>query len=135
MLEGLTATHDITGPLRRAIEGGHSIGDLDAVRADWPTRSHPVVCRHPETGRRFLYVNSNFTTRINELGDAESDALLHFLFEWVRTPELQVRFRWAEESIAFWDNRCTQHYAVADYHERRIMHRVTVAGDWAPSIG
>jgi taurine dioxygenase len=133
MLDGLTATHDVTGPLLRAIEGGHSIGNLDDVRAAWPTLSHPVVCRHPETGRKMLYVNSNFTTRINELTEPESEALLGFLFEWVKTPELQVRFRWSEGAVAIWDNRCTQHYAVADYHERRIMHRVTVAGDWAPS--
>ena len=132
-LAGLTATHDISGPLIRAIDGGHSIGDLHEIRAAWPTVSHPVICRHPETGRKFLYVNSNFTTRINELTEAESEALLRFLFEWVRIPELQVRLRWEEGTVAIWDNRCTQHYAVADYCERRIMHRVTIAGDWAPS--
>lgn len=133
MLEGLTATHDVTGPLLRAAEGGHSIAGIDDVIAQWPTRSHPVVCRHPETGRKMLYVNSNFTTRINEVTEAESDALLHFLFDHVRTPEIQVRFRWEEGSVALWDNRSTQHYASADYQERRIMHRVTVAGDWAPA--
>ena len=132
-LEGLTATHDITGTLVRAIAGGHSVGALDEVKAAWPPRSHPVVCRHPETQRKLLYVNSNFTTRIDGVTDAESDALLAFLFEWVRAPELQVRFRWERDSVALWDQRCTQHYAVADYRERRIMHRVTVAGDWAPS--
>ncbi len=132
-LDGLTATHDISGPLIRAIDGGHSMGNLDEVRAAWPTVTHPVVCRHPETGRKLVYVNSNFTTRINELTEAESEALLNFLFEWVRIPELQVRLRWEEGTVAIWDNRCTQHYAVADYCERRIMHRVTIAGDWAPS--
>lgn len=132
-LDGLTATHDVSGPLIRAIQGGHSIGSLEEVREAWPLVHHPVVCRHPETGRKMLYVNSNFTTRIDGLTDAESDALLHFLFEWIRTPELQCRFRWTEGAVAIWDNRCTQHYAVADYHERRTMHRVTIAGDWAPS--
>lgn len=132
-LEGLDAAHDITGPLRRAIAGGHSVGDLESVRAKWPDEIHPVVCRHPDTGRKFLYVNSNFTTYLRGMSDAESDALLAFLFDWVRSPELQVRFRWEQDSVAIWDNRCTQHYATADYAERRIMHRVTVAGDWIPS--
>jgi len=132
MLEGLTATHDITGPLVRAIEGGHSISSLRETQATWPPRSHPVVCRHPDTGRRLLFVNSNFTTRIDSLSEAESEALLHFLFDHVRSPEFQVRFRWERDSVAIWDNRCTQHYALADYRERRIMHRVTIAGDWAP---
>ncbi len=132
-LEGLTATHDVRGPLMRAIEGGHAIQSIDEVIATWPPITHPVVCRHPDTGRRFLYVNSNFTTRINEVTEAESEALLRFLFQHVRTPEFQVRFRWEPDSVVLWDNRCTQHYAAADYAERRIMHRVTIAGSWAPS--
>lgn len=132
-LEGLDAAHDITGPLRRAIAGGHSVGDLEGVRAAWPDEIHPVVCRHPETGKKFLYVNSNFTSYLRGMSDAESQALLAFLFDWVRSPEIQVRFQWEEDSVAIWDNRCTQHYATADYGERRIMHRVSVAGDWIPS--
>jgi taurine dioxygenase len=129
----LTALHDITGPLLRAAAGGHRVGSVEEISDRWPPVSHPVVCRHPETGQDFLYVNSNFTTRINELNEAESDALLRFLFEHVKSPENQVRFHWQEGSIALWDNRCTQHHAAADYHERRIMHRVTIAGTWAPS--
>ena len=132
-LEGLEAAHDITGPLRRAIAGGHSVGDLESVRAAWPDEIHPVVCRHPDTGQKFLYVNSNFTTYLRGMSDAESNALLAFLFDWVRSPEIQIRFRWEEDSVAIWDNRCTQHYATADYSERRIMHRLTVGGDWIPS--
>lgn len=132
-LEGLDAAHDITGPLVRAIAGGHSVGDLESVRAAWPDEFHPVVCRHPETGRKFLYVNSNFTSYLRGMSDTESDALLAFLLDWVRSPEIQVRFQWEEDSVAIWDNRCTQHYATADYTERRIMHRVTIAGDWIPS--
>jgi len=132
-LEGLEAAHDITGPLRRAIAGGHSVGDLASVRAAWPDEIHPVVCRHPETGRKILYVNSNFTTHLRGMSDSESDALLAFLFDWIRSPEIQVRFQWETDSVAIWDNRCTQHYATADYAERRIMHRVSVAGDWIPA--
>jgi len=59
--------------------------------------------------------------------------LLDFLFQWIRTPEFHVRYTWRPGSVVLWDNRCTQHYAVADYAERRIMHRVQVVGDWAPS--
>lgn len=132
-LEGLEAVHDITGPLVRAIESGKSIGDLASVRAAWPDEVHPVVCTHPDSGRRFLYVNSNFTTYFPGMSQAESDALLRFLLDWVRSPELQVRFQWEQDSVAIWDNRCTQHYATADYVDRRIMHRVSIAGDWVPS--
>lgn len=132
MLEELSATHDVTGPLVRAIQTGHSMSGLDEIQAAWPPHSHPVVCRHPRTGEKLLYVNSNFTTRIEGVSERESETLLDFLFEWVRSPEFHVRFRWTEDAIAIWDNRCTQHFAVADYAERRVMHRVQVAGDWAP---
>ena len=134
-LSKLTATHDITGPLVRAVAGGHSMGSISEVQAKWPPISHPIVCRHPETGQKMLYVNSNFTTHIDGVPEAESRALLAFLFEHIRMPELQVRFRWRPGDVALWDNRCTQHYATADYHERRIMHRVTAAGTWTPQFG
>ncbi len=132
-LEEMTASHDVSGPLVRAIAGGHSVGSLVDVQAAWPPRSHPVVCRHPITERKLLYVNSNFTTHIEGVSEAESQALLRLLLELVRSPEIQVRYRWEPDSVALWDNRCTQHFASADYEERRVMHRVTVAGDWAPS--
>lgn len=133
MLSQLRATHDLEGPLMRAVAGGHSIGAMDEIRAQWPPVSHPVVCRHPASGRKMLFVNSNFTTRIEGIPEAESQALLEFLFEHIRTPELQVRFRWQKGSVVVWDNLCTQHYASADYTERRIMHRVAIAGTWAPN--
>jgi len=94
-----------------------------------PPVLHPVVRVHPETGRKGLYVSGNWVDRIVDLPDDESEALLRFLYEHVKSPEFQVRFRWRRDSIAFWDNRATQHYAVADYHERRVMHRVLLAGD------
>ena len=94
-----------------------------------PPVVHPVVRTHPETGRKLLFVNSNSTVRINELSERESDMLLAFLYEHTRTPDFQVRFKWDDGSVAFLDNRCTQHYAVPDYFERRILHRVTVKGD------
>jgi taurine dioxygenase len=132
-LEAMTATHDVTGPLVRAVQSGHSVSGVSEIQAAWPPRSHPVVCRHPRTGQKLLYVNSNFTTRIDGVSELESETLLRFLFEWVRSPEFQVRFSWTPDAVAIWDNRCTQHFAVADYAERRVMHRVQVAGDWQPS--
>ena len=132
-LEEMTAIHDVTGPLVRAIETGHSVGGLDEIQTAWPPCSHPVVCRHPRTGRKLLFVNSNFTTRIEGVSERESEMLLHFLFEWVRSPEFHVRFTWRPGSVVLWDNLATQHFAVADYHERRIMHRVQTAGTWQPS--
>lgn len=94
-----------------------------------PPQIHPVVRIHPETGERLLYVNSGFTTRILDVSEEESDALLARLYDEVKRPEYQVRFRWEVGSIAFWDNRSTQHYGVADYAGRRHLERVTVVGD------
>jgi taurine dioxygenase len=131
LLEGCTAMHDVIGPLEKAIAGGHSSGtDLEAIRRKWPPMEHPVVRTHPVTGRNALYVNNNFTTRIVGVTKDESDVLLPYLLHHVQRPDFQVRFRWEPGSVAFWDNRCTQHYAVADYSgQRRIMHRVTIRGD------
>jgi taurine dioxygenase len=88
-----------------------------------------VVRTHPKTGRRALFVNGNSTTHILGLSPRENDALLPFLIDHVRSPEFQCRFRWQRNSVAFWDNRSTQHFAVPDYGERRVMNRVTVGGD------
>jgi alpha-ketoglutarate-dependent taurine dioxygenase len=127
-VDGLRAVHDITNPLKKAIRDGHSTLDLGAMQEKCPPVEHNVVVTHPETGRKALFVNRNSTTHIVGLTDREQDVLLPFLFDHVRSPEYQCRFHWDEGSIAFWDNRAVQHYAVADYHERRIMHRATIAG-------
>jgi len=128
LCDGLTAVHDVTRSLTKAIARGHSAANLEQVRGQLPPVEHPVVIVHPETGRRALFVNVNSTVRILGMSEAESDMLLRFLFEHTKEPEFQVRIRWDTRTLVFFDNRCTQHYAVADYHERRILHRVAVAG-------
>jgi taurine dioxygenase len=95
----------------------------------YPEADHPVVCRHPESGRKLLFVNRFYTTHINELPRQEGDEMLQFLYRHIETPEFQCRFRWYPNSIAFWDNRCTQHRAIFDYHpQRRSGLRIQIEG-------
>ena len=91
---------------------------------------HPVVRVHPETGRKALYVNVAHTERFAGMTREESLPILRYLYQHQTRPELTCRFRWAPGSIAFWDNRCAQHNAINDYPgRRRLMHRLTLAGD------
>lgn len=91
---------------------------------------HPVVRTHPETGRKALFVNIAHTARFKDMTEAESQPLLDFLCQHLTRPEFTCRFAWRPGSIAFWDNRATQHNPVNDYHGfRRLMHRITLAGD------
>ena len=129
LADGLRAVHDVTKPLQKGIAAGHVAADLAAIQRRWPPVEHPVVRTHPVTRRRALFVNANSTTRLVGLSERENAALLPLLIDHVRSPEFQCRFRWEVDSIAFWDNRATQHFAVPDYAERRVMHRVTLAGD------
>lgn len=126
LLAGLNATHGSEHVYRgrysdRGIEDGGKV---------YPQAVHPVVRTHPETGRKALYVNRTFTTRINELEPTESRVLLGLLFEHSEQVDFQIRFRWQANDVAFWDNRCTMHHAIWDYwpHERK-GRRVTIKGD------
>lgn len=90
---------------------------------------HPVVIRHPGSGRKALYINPGFTLRFDGWTEEESRPILAYLYRHAVRPEFCCRFQWAEGSLAFWDNRATWHYAVNDYHgERRLMHRITIEG-------
>ena len=131
-LAGLDAVHDFA---RGFPQGGIVAGSAGAEKhakavAEHPPVIQPVVRTHPETGDDGLFVNFGFTERIKGLRRKESDAILGMLFEHVTRPEFQVRFRWSDNAIAFWDNRVTQHYAVNDYlPNRRVMNRATILGD------
>ena len=126
-LGGLQARHE-----SRHVHGGRYEykGKLRDGEDVYPEAVHPVVRTHPVAGRKGLYVNSGFTTRIEGLTSRESRALLGFLFEHMETPEFQCRFHWRDNSVAFWDNRCVQHRALWDYFPAvRHGYRVTVQGD------
>jgi len=100
------------------------------ARRDHPPTTHPVVRTHPETGLNSLFVNPAFTTRILGLSHSESRKLLELIFEQIQQPQFLVRRQWRRGTVAFWDNRVTQHYTVGDYAaNERVMLRVTVLGD------
>ncbi len=125
-LDGLTAVHD-GGPYYR--ETNRLIGRDDGGRA-YPSAEHPVARTHPVTGRKALFVNSMFTQYIVGIPPAESRAILAFLYEHMARPDFQCRFRWRPNSVALWDNRCTQHHALWDYWPAtRSGYRVTIRGE------
>ncbi len=131
-LEGLRAIHDGAGPFseQRALGIGRATPGEEFPRAE-----HPVIVRHPETGRKVLYVNSGFTTRIVGLAAAESRGVLDLLFRHIESnPKLCCRVHWSPNTLTFWDNRCTQHHAIWDYYpQSRIGGRVSILGDARPS--
>ncbi|MBJ7439665.1 MAG: TauD/TfdA family dioxygenase [Sphingopyxis sp.] len=125
-IAGLEAEHDIV----RSFGGRVSEEKRAQLARDFPPVRHPVVRSHPETGEKILYVNYTFTSRIIGVSEEESDSLLRLLFDRIKVPEYQVRFRWTPNAIGIWDNRSTQHYAVGDYWPaHRVLERVTVSGD------
>ena len=107
----------------QAVKGKNSeLADAQAI--------HPVIRRHDETGRKAVYVNSIHTLRFDGMSREESLPLLNYLYQLVQRPEYCFRLQWRADTLAMWDNRCLQHYAVNDYHGyRRAMHRIIVEGD------
>lgn len=129
MLEGLVAINSSAKADASRTREDRMKDSAREVKKDY-VAAHPVVRRHPETGRRALYVNVAHTVRFDGMTEEESAPLLDYLFRHQTRPEFTCRFRWRPGSIAFWDNRCAQHNAINDYAgRRRLLHRITLAGD------
>jgi taurine dioxygenase len=128
-LEQLEAVHDMGAFRTPAYRSGGDRGIDDAMVAAG-SAVHPVIDHHPATGRPYVNVSESFTRWIIGLSAPESARLLTMLFDLINRPEFHMRLRWEPGTLAIWDNRATQHYAVADYlPDRRVMHRVAVATD------
>jgi taurine dioxygenase len=129
-LSGMTAVHDM-GDFRNNFAVNQTTGEkVTAAHQRFGNAIHPVVQTHPVSGRKFLYVNEGFTSHIVGVTARESRRLLNYLLDHINRPEYQVRFTWRKGSVAMWDNRCTQHYAVGDYLPHyRCMNRITVVKD------
>lgn len=127
MLDGLTAVHSVQPTLDRMQHYAQFYEPVyRSLHAD--EQVHPVVLTHPESGRKALYINESFTTRIVELDRLESQAVLAMLFRHVERPDFAVRWKWTPGDVAFWDNRAVQHYAVPDYETTRVMQRIVLRG-------
>ncbi len=128
-LDGLTA---INSAAKRSAAATRSdrVSDAGTGRQEVLEAEHPVVRTHPETGRKALYVNTGHTIRFGGMTEAESTPILEFLYQHQIKPEFCCRFVWSPGAIAFWDNRCAQHYPINDYHgHTRLLHRITLKGD------
>jgi taurine dioxygenase len=125
-IEGRKATHDYASAF-----GRNQPPEVQArMREQHPTVEHPIVRTHPETGRKTLYVNVGFTRSIVGMDDAEAQPLLRRLYRQATIVDVQCRFRWQPGSVAFWDNRATQHVVSNDFlPAKRVMERVTIVGD------
>ena len=130
LLDGLVAiSSSAKADVTKSREDRLKTDGRETARKEY-SAEHPVVRTHPETGRKALYVNAGHTVRFKDMTEAESAPLLEFLYRHQISPELTCRFVWSVGSIAFWDNRAAQHYPINDYHgHRRVMHRITLAGD------
>jgi taurine dioxygenase len=133
-LDGLWAYHDSYRPYGVHVrpemyEGDKGTDYMREKQATYTPALHPVVRAHPDTGRKGIFVNESMTTFIKDMDRRESDYLLRFLFDHLRTPEFQYRHKWRTNDLAIWDNRTSLHYALFDYTEHRLMHRIIISGD------
>lgn len=128
-LRAVHSSRHVFGTESRTLATSDLQGRLQNPEAATQDAVHPVVITHPESGRKALYVNPHFTLRIEGWTAEESAGLLGTLYAHAQRPEFAYRLQWRPGTIAFWDNRATWHLALNDYHgERRLMHRITVAG-------
>ncbi len=129
LLDALEAVHDFRHGFAESLAESGGIERLAEAVAANPPVTHPLVCAHPETAKKVIYVNALFTTHIVGLSKAESTMLLEFLYRHIVTEEFVVRLNWQPNTVAIWDNRLTQHKPVNDYFpQHRRMHRVTISG-------
>ena len=129
-LSTLTAVHDFSYGFKESLAEPGGQQRLAQALVDNPPVRHPVIRIHPESGKSVIFVNELFTRHIEGLSRSESDALLAFIFEHIRTPEYSCRFAWQPDSIAIWDNRSTQHKPINDYFPAyRRLERITIDGD------
>ena len=146
MFSNMTVAYEaLSETFRRTIDGLRCIHDFEKAKSGsfknetvtdlhlttTPPISHPLVRTHPETGRKCLYLNAGVVTGIEGMDPEESASILDFLYRHCVRPEFIYRHQWREKDLLIWDNRCTMHYAVADYDGvgERYMHRTTVFGD------
>ena len=133
-LEGLEAYHDSNQPYGVHVrpemyEADKGTDHLLEERKHYIPALHPVIRTHPVTGKKGLFVNESMTAFIKDMDRRESDFLLRYLFDYLRTPEFQYRHKWKTNDLAVWDNRLSLHYALFDYTDHRLMHRIVIQGD------
>jgi taurine dioxygenase len=132
-VDGLWAYHDTYQPydahVRPELWAKEYQNYDKSQRESYSPALHPVVRTHPVSGKRGLFVNESMTTMIKGLDRRESNYLLQYLFDHLRTPEFQCRHKWRKNDLAIWDNRLSLHYALFDYTDHRMMHRIVIKGD------
>ena len=133
-LDKLTATHSFVQGFKESLDEGHGVKKLQKAVKDNPPVIHPVIRTHPETGKKSIFVNALFTEKINEVSKEESKELLKFLCEHIKKDQFVYKFKWENNSIAFWDNRSVIHKPDNNYWPQlRRMERITIDDTLPPA--